>query len=192
MAKAEKLTMEQLLGAPRRSACVPNYNGTLGLYTVSQHNFHGPSTSRLRVINLETSRASQITEANISGARWIPGTSDVVYLRSADKGQTELHVVRDAGRNTDSEMITMFSCPISAWKLKQLKNGSVAIVVAALVGPDGAIFNPELSPPKSTGRIFDGINVRAVCERNYTGMILNANAFAVEHTLHKAEVLALV
>lgn len=160
-----QLTAEALLSAPRRSACVPNHDGKLGLYTVSEYTFGDKGTTKLRVINLETEASVQVTDDDsVHGARWIPGTSDIAYMKSGDKGKTELFYVSitEEGNAGESQLIATYDAPINTWKLKRLEDGNVAIVVAALVGPDGEMFNDQLETPKSTGRIFDSANVRSV------------------------------
>ncbi|CAK7211971.1 hypothetical protein SCUCBS95973_001304 [Sporothrix curviconia] len=52
--------------------------------------------------------------------------------------------------------------PISALRLKALPDGTVALAVAGLVGPGGALFNEKAQPPSgSSARIYDTWQVRA-------------------------------
>lgn len=163
MNSPEMITAEALVSAPSRRPCVPNHTGTLGLYTLSRHVLGDRTINEVRVIDFEKETSTCILEDEKAfGARWIPGTNDVAYLKSCGDGSTELRVLRDANSSSDAPVIKTFKTSIKAWKLKRLKNGSIVFMVAAQVAPDGSIFNAQSVQPKSTGRIFDTANVRAV------------------------------
>ncbi|CAK7274678.1 hypothetical protein SEPCBS57363_006285 [Sporothrix epigloea] len=51
--------------------------------------------------------------------------------------------------------------PVSALRLKTLPDGTVALAVAGLVGPDGTLFNEKIQPAGSSARIYDTWQVRA-------------------------------
>ncbi|CAK7245521.1 MAG: hypothetical protein STHCBS139747_007105 [Sporothrix thermara] len=52
--------------------------------------------------------------------------------------------------------------PVSALRLHALPDGTVALAVAGLVGPDGALFNEPAQPPAgSSARIYDTWQVRS-------------------------------
>ena len=73
MVHVQPLIPATLAALPRRSDAVPNYNGTLALYTVTQ-----PSGHETRVVDLKTRKTRRIDGAN---ARWIPDTNDVLFVR---------------------------------------------------------------------------------------------------------------
>jgi hypothetical protein len=56
--KASQFTPEVLLSAPRRSAGVPNANGSYVLFTVSSYSFESHSkTNELRVLDTKTNES---------------------------------------------------------------------------------------------------------------------------------------
>lgn len=59
--------------------------------------------------------------------------------------------------------IGRIDAPVTDFKVKALKDGSVAIVVVGLVGTDGALYNKERQEsPLHSGRIFGSMYPRTV------------------------------
>lgn len=165
MRVAKELTPEVLLSAPRRTPAIPSPDGSLALYLQSTHSFEDTETFKeVRIMNLESGASEQLIDAeHVREAQWLPGTpSHVVYLKSGDEGATQVWIADAADPSRDHYVAAEYNAPISALKLKSLQDGSVAIVVAGLVGSDGGLFNGEVEKPKSTGRIFDEYHVRTV------------------------------
>ena len=163
MAQTQKLTAEALLSVPRRSPGIPNYNGRLALYTVSTHIFGDKSVKEVRVMDLEKQTSVQISDdEKVHDALWIPGTSDVAYLKSGVKGKTELRVTHGVDVVRDSQVVATFDAPVTSLKLRRLEHGGIVVMVAGLVGQDGTLFNDEATEPKSTARVFNNANIRTV------------------------------
>ena len=163
MIQTQKLTAEAVLSAPRRSPGVPNYNGKLALYTVATHTFGDKPVREVRVMDLEKQTSVQISDnEKVHDALWIPGTSDVAYLKSGVKGKTELQVMHGEDVVRDSQVVATFDAPVRSLKLRRLEHGGIVVMVAGLVGQDGSLFNDEATEPKSTGRIFDNAKIRNV------------------------------
>ncbi|TDZ31316.1 Dipeptidyl-peptidase 5 [Colletotrichum spinosum] len=164
MRVAKTFTPELLLSAPRRGPAVPSPDGTLILFAQSAHDFETNKTSQeVRVMDIETGASKQLTDSeNVSDAQWVPGShSQVIYLKSDDKGTTQI-CVADASDVTKKHYVAgEYDAPIKALKLKALLDGSLAFVVAGLVGPDGSLFNDKANEQRSTGRIFDDYKVRS-------------------------------
>ncbi|OLN97989.1 Dipeptidyl-peptidase 5-like protein 2 [Colletotrichum chlorophyti] len=163
MRVAKEFTPEVLLSAPRRGAAVPSPDGTLILYTQSTHSFEDKKTLReVRVMDIGSGASKQLTDnEKVHDVQWVPGTnSDVVYLQSGEKGTTQIWIADGADLAKEHYVAAEYDAPISALKVKALKDGSVAFVVAGLVGPDGSLFNDEATEKKSTGRVFDDYHVR--------------------------------
>ncbi|KAF6821195.1 oligopeptidase family protein [Colletotrichum plurivorum] len=164
MLVSKEFTPEVLLSAPRRSAAVPSPDGSLALYSQSTYSFEEEKTLKeVRVMDLESGASTLLTDVeNDREAQWLPGTpSHVVYLKSCDDGATQMWIADAADPSRDHYVAAEYSAPIGALKLKSLQDGSVAFVVAGLVGPDGTLFNDEAEAPKSTGRIFDEYHIRS-------------------------------
>ncbi|KAH0443844.1 oligopeptidase family protein [Colletotrichum camelliae] len=163
MRVAKQFTPEVLLSAPRRGPAVPSPDGSLILYTQSAHSFDDNKTLKeVRLMAVESGASEQLADDDrVHDAQWIPGTStDIIYLKSGDKGTTQIWIADGADPAKEHYVAAEYDAPISALKVKALADGSVAFVVAGLVGPDGGLFNDKADEKKSTGRIFDDYHVR--------------------------------
>ncbi len=102
--RAKKFTSEVLLSAPRRSAAVPNADGTLALFTVSTYSFHTHSkSSEIRVLEIQTGRTKLLSgEVNASEPTWLGEKNLVLWLQRAEKGTTSL-ILADA--DSENELV---------------------------------------------------------------------------------------
>ena len=94
---AKLLTPEVLLSAPRRSPAVPNHDGSLALYSVSQYSFSSHyQSSEIRVLSLKTAQSKLLYEN--PGAKdpvWLGWENQVLWLEDGEQGVTRL-VLGDA------------------------------------------------------------------------------------------------
>lgn len=156
MVQVQKLTAEVLLSDPRRGPAVPNGGGTHALYTVSAHILGEKTTHEFRVLNIQTGNSTQLSnDSRVHDTMWIPTTRlDVVYLRSMDKGRTQVMVASAGDVSAKHYMAAEIDAPVSNLKLKALGDGSVAFVVTGLVG-DSGLYNQEAAQKGSTARVYD-------------------------------------
>ncbi|KAL7947812.1 Alpha/Beta hydrolase protein [Trichoderma barbatum] len=156
MVRVQKLTADVLLSDPRRGPAVPNRDGTHALYTVSAHILGDKTTHEFRVLDIKTGNSTQLSnDSRVHDAVWIPTTQlDVLYLRSADKGRTQVMVVSAGDVAGEHYLAAEIDAPVSNLKLKALDNGSVAFVVTGLVG-DSGLYNQEAAQRGSTARVYD-------------------------------------
>ncbi|KID92040.1 prolyl oligopeptidase [Metarhizium guizhouense ARSEF 977] len=162
MVRVQKLTAETLIGAPRRSAAIPNHDGRLALYTISTHKFGDKTVKQVRVMDLQTRQSSQISDDDkVHDAVWVPGTNDILFLKSGDKDRTQAIVAKGRDGSWEHIPIAEFNGPIENLKLKKLDDGSVVFMVTGQVDDDGLLYNEEAHQKLSTGRIFDGARVRS-------------------------------
>ena len=91
--RATKFTPEVLLTVPRRSAGVPNADGSRVLYTISAYSFAEHSkASEIRVLDVATRRSTLITDSDgASEPTWL-GDDHVLILTPGDKGSTKVKV----------------------------------------------------------------------------------------------------
>ena len=90
--RANKYTPRVMLSAPRRSAGIPNPDGSLVLYSVSTYSFDAHKYTReLRVLNPKTNESTLVAETGSSDVAWLDGGS-VVVLMDGEKGQTKVVV----------------------------------------------------------------------------------------------------
>ncbi|KJZ70380.1 hypothetical protein HIM_10224 [Hirsutella minnesotensis 3608] len=163
MAPSRQLTAEALIAAPRRSAAIPNRDGTLALYTVSTHCFEEHKTRKeLRVMNLVSGQSEQLSDdQDVYDGVWIPGTdADVLYLKSTSEGLTEVYVASGADTAIEHYLAATISAPVEKLKLRRLRGGSVAFVVAGLASEDGSLYNEKKDVKWSSGQVFDTVHVQ--------------------------------
>ena len=164
--RANKFTPEVLLSAPRRSAGVPNADGTAILYTTSTYSFSNhEKTTELRRLDSTTNESILLASSNdISEPVWLDGEKRVfVCLKGGDKGSTSI-VVSEATSESDwdaSYTAGTIEAPASNLKVAKLDNGDFAVVLAAQSYPDGSLYNPETaSKTQSTGKLYKTLFVR--------------------------------
>lgn len=92
-----KFTPEVLLSAPRRSAAIPNADGTLALFTISTYSFQNHSKSaEIRVLDIKTGHTKLLTnDLNASEPTWLGEKNLIIWLKGGEKGTTSL-VLADA------------------------------------------------------------------------------------------------
>jgi hypothetical protein len=95
--RANKFTPEVLLSAPRRSAAIPNADGTLALFTLSAYSFSTHSKSaEIRVLDIKTGQSKLLSDdLNASEPTWVGEKNLVLWLKGGEKGTTSL-VLADA------------------------------------------------------------------------------------------------
>ena len=83
-----------LLSAPRRSAAIPNPDGTLALFSVSTYSFESHSkTSEIRVLDIKTGQTKTLTkDLNASDPAWLGKGNLLLWLKGGEKGTTSLVV----------------------------------------------------------------------------------------------------
>ncbi|KAI4731738.1 alpha/beta-hydrolase [Aureobasidium sp. EXF-10728] len=165
--RAQKFTPEVLLSAPRRSAGVPNADGTLVLYTTSTYSFESHTkTVELRSLDTKSNESTLLVQENsISEPVWLPGSKDVfACLKGEDKGKTSILVATSKSSSDwkDSTYTTgSIDAPASSLKITQLSDSSYAVVLAAQCSPDGSLYNSETAPKThSTGKLYKSLFVR--------------------------------
>ena len=149
-----------MLGAPRRSAAVPNRAGSHALYSVSTYSFEShKKTTELRLFDLETKQSTLITnDEGVSEPHWLE--DEILYLKSGSDGATQL-VVADVDYVREPYTAAIIPGPFSDLRLSILEKGKVAIVGASKAARNGSLYNSEtVTPPKHTGLIYDGLMVR--------------------------------
>ncbi|KAI3543412.1 prolyl oligopeptidase [Colletotrichum abscissum] len=159
--QASKFTPEVLLSAPRRSPGIPNPSGTKVLYTVSTYSFESHSkTSQTRVLDVESGHSSLLyEEASYSDVTWI-SDEEILILRSGDKGATTL-LLGDVTKPSTVTEIRHFEGSLSSLKAKRLSDDEVAIAVAVLTTPEGAMYNPVAEKKQlTTGKVYSSLFVR--------------------------------
>ena len=105
-----------------------------------------------------------VTDAAVHDVSWIPGTDDdIIYLKSCKKGKTEVCVTKGAKLAAREHVkILELDAPVANLKLKKLEDHDVAFVVTGLVGDQGSLYNEEAHKEKSSGRVYDTVNIRQV------------------------------
>lgn len=166
MVAHRRLTAESLIEVPKRSPVVPNYDGEYGLYTVSTHEIGTGTTKEVRVIQFASGQSVQLTDdASVHDARWIPHTNDILYLKSAEHGRTEVYYARSFGK--DHFKIAEFDTALKELKLKAQADGTVVFMVVGLSDSDGMLYNEQTEKTPDSGRLFKTWNIRIVSTNIY-------------------------
>lgn len=151
-----------LLSAPRRSAALPNSDGSFALYTVSTYSFEShEKTLEIKLLDIEKSQSSLITnDEKASEPNWLGEGNELIWLKEAGEGVTQI-IHADADNIGTTYVIGEVNGPASGVKLKNLGNGQVAIAFVARARPDGSLYNPEDEVKKySSERVYDSLFVR--------------------------------
>lgn len=159
----KRLTLARvLLSAPRRSAAVPNPDGTLALYTVATYSFEShKKTAEIKVLNIKNGQSNLVTnDENASEPNWLGHRNELVWLKEGEKGATQL-IHGDADDIGNTYVVGVVPGPISDVKLKVLGDGKVVLAVVGKTRPDGSLYNPQFEPKKySSARVYDSVMVR--------------------------------
>ena len=151
-----------LLSAPRRSSASPNGLGNLAVHTVSTYSFEShKKTTEIKILDIATGRSTLITnDEKISEPKWLGSENELLWLRSSNKGVTNL-IVGSADEVGKSYIAGTVPGPIYDVKLKILDDDRVAIAVSGKARPNGDLYNPEDEPKKhTTGMLYDSLMVR--------------------------------
>jgi len=89
---ARKYTPEVLLSAPRRSAAIPNADGTLVLFSVSTYDFEKhPRSPEIRVLDIKNGQSNVLTaDLNASNPTWLGEKNLVLWLKGRAEGTISL------------------------------------------------------------------------------------------------------
>lgn len=96
--RAKKFTPEVLLNAPRRSAGIPNSDGSKVLCSVSTYSLAEHSKkSEIRILDVESQQTSLVTDdPSASEPKWL-GDEKIVLLVSNEDGTTTVKVGKADG-----------------------------------------------------------------------------------------------
>ncbi|KAI1176796.1 prolyl oligopeptidase [Nemania sp. FL0916] len=149
----EKLTTESFISARRRGPAVPNYDGTLALYTESEYRDEKTLTE-FHVLNIATGVSRCVVRDDQAYEPvWLgDGINTILYLTKGDLGMPFL-ISQDLDDPTDMSIIYRFSGPVHGLKTKALADGTLILAVMGYVGPNGELFNPN-DGVLHTGKIY--------------------------------------
>ncbi|KAK4647771.1 uncharacterized protein QC761_104280 [Podospora bellae-mahoneyi] len=158
---ATKFTPEVMLSAPRRSAAVPNSNGTLALYTVSSYSFgEHKRRSEVRVLTIANGQSSVVVEGSgASEPNWV-GEEEFVWVEGVgEKGETEIKWGDVRG---NKGVVKRFEGGVGNVKVREVERGRRWVLgFTVVVTPGGEIYNPVTEEKGlSSGRVYDGLFVR--------------------------------
>jgi len=158
-----KFTPEAMISAPRRGSAIPNADGTLAFYTISEYSFSEHKTSRgLYVMDILNGSSWFFSNSSaISNAAWLGDGNKIIWLVSEDDGSTSF-AVGDATSPPDKPISAgSVPGPIDGLKLADLGNDTFGVAFFGQTSPNGTLYNPELAnTPVSTGRIYTKLFVR--------------------------------
>ncbi|KAF2199645.1 hypothetical protein GQ43DRAFT_482295 [Delitschia confertaspora ATCC 74209] len=161
--RAVKFTPEVLLSAPRRSAGIPNSDGSKILYSISTYSFaeHSKKTE-IRFLDVETQETTLVTnDDSASEPTWL-GDDHILLLFSGSGGTTTVKIGKTgSGFKESSYTAGEIPAPASNVKVHDLGDGNWAFAVTAQATPDGDFYNPEKEEkPQSSGKLYKSMFVR--------------------------------
>ena len=99
-------------------------------------------------------------EGKCSSPRWIGAGSEILWLKSGDKGLTELRV-GDADTVGSSYIAGVVHAPLLDIELRSLDDDRIAIAIVGQATLNGSIYNKEDQPSKqSSAMLYDTVMVR--------------------------------
>ncbi|PSN69781.1 hypothetical protein BS50DRAFT_519189 [Corynespora cassiicola Philippines] len=159
--RAAKFTPEVLLSAPRRSAGVPNADGSQVLYSISTYSFgEHRKKSEIRLLDVESQESSVIvSDGSFSAPTWIDDKT-ILLLHSESDGTTTVKV-GPVKNFKDAYSAGIISGPVGDLKTHRVNDSTVAIAVSGSATSDGNLHNPEKAKkPLTTGRLYTSLFVR--------------------------------
>ncbi len=163
---AASFTADAFIGAVRRSAAVPNHDGTLLLYTKSKPAFGKKATSkRLCVAAIASTWTRVLSDQDtVHDANWLgDGTNAVIFLKDRADGETEAIIVDAETPSNGPYVAGVIPGPVEGLRLRVLDSDHIAVSVVGLAGDDSELHNEKTEPPKaSTGQAYDNFRVRMV------------------------------
>lgn len=175
MVVVPKFTPELLVSAPKRGPAIPNHDGTIAVFSQSTHEIGGTTMKEHRILHIKTGKTEHLlTDDKAKDLVWLGhGTNNLLYLSQGDRGYTWVKTV-DAGNPSASPVIVDFiEAPVSCLKVKALKNGSVAFVVAGLADQNENLYNEETDKRPHTARVTEDWNPRIVSRLQYCAIELD-------------------
>jgi dipeptidyl aminopeptidase/acylaminoacyl peptidase len=157
-----------LLSAPRRSAGVPSATGSHVLFTTSTYSFDSHSkANEFRLLDTRSGESTVLSDKAVDAVNWLGGDGEeFVWLQSAEgeKGGTEVWVGSVRGGREGHYVAGRIEAAAGNLKVARLDgggDGEFAVVVSALAGPDGELFDPaKAKETHSTGKLYTGLYVR--------------------------------
>jgi dipeptidyl aminopeptidase/acylaminoacyl peptidase len=149
-----------MLSAPRRSAAIPNADGSLALYTVETYCFETHQRTReIRLFEIASKKSSLVSgEPNASEPHWLE--NEILHLRESENGSTQL-LIASPNEPTTSCVAGTVPGSISGLKLKQLEPGKVAVMCNGKATRRGSLCGTETTPEKHhTGMLYESLMVR--------------------------------
>jgi hypothetical protein len=91
--KAKRFTPGILLSAPRRSAGIPNADGSKILHAISTHSFEAQTTrSEVRILDVSSEETQLVTATKgVSEPNWL-SDGNVLLLVPGDDGKTKVAI----------------------------------------------------------------------------------------------------
>ncbi|KAI0486158.1 prolyl oligopeptidase [Xylaria cf. heliscus] len=155
-----KFTPEVLISAPRRGPAIPNYDGTLALYTESTH-IDGINRKAFYLLDVATGVSSRILhDDHAYEPTWLgDGTNTIIYLRSGGMGITFI-VTLDVGYSPlEPSVAGHLRAPVHGLKTKALGHETLAFAVLGNVDADGKLLN-TCGGKAHGGRVYDSFLLR--------------------------------
>jgi hypothetical protein len=140
----EKFTPEVLISTPRRGPAIPNYDGTLALYTESTY-VGGTNQNTFYLLDITTGVTSRILHDNQAyEPTWLgDGTNTIAYLRGGGMGVTFILTINVDRPPFEPSVAGHIRAPVHCLKTKALGDGTLAFTVLGYADTDGKLLNTD-------------------------------------------------
>ncbi|GAP92971.1 putative dipeptidyl aminopeptidase [Rosellinia necatrix] len=165
---ANALTIEGMLGAPRRSTANVNPSGKWALFTATSYDWDAQKSST--TWNLLDVASGKVKLApfgsDVSEVVWIGDTdTSILYINGTNDnvaGGVTLYTADIGAKTFSPTLVASLEAPFQGLKAVQTKSGDINFVVNTLANwNDGSAYNPELATASlSSGAIFDANYIR--------------------------------
>jgi hypothetical protein len=162
--RADRFTPEVLLSAPRFSPALPNHDGTLALFIVSQYSFETKvQKGEIRILDLKTGQSQLFSnDENAHDPVWLgDGTNAIIWLQSGAKSITSIMIGDGDKPDEASYTADVILAPFRDLKVTNLSHGAIGVVMSGQATSGGSLWNEETdNKSPSTARIYDRNLVR--------------------------------
>ncbi|KAI1429636.1 dipeptidyl-peptidase-like protein V precursor [Xylaria sp. FL1777] len=165
---ASSLTIEGMLGAPRRSAANVNPSGKWALFSSTSYNWDsGKSSTTWHLLDVTSGKTKDAPfGSDVSEIVWIGDTdTSILYINGTNDeiaGGVTLYTADIGTKAFSPTLVASLNAPFQGLKAVRTKSGDINFVVNALARSDnGSAYNSEfVTKPQSSGTIYDSNYIR--------------------------------
>ncbi|OTB06295.1 hypothetical protein M426DRAFT_115079 [Hypoxylon sp. CI-4A] len=160
---AKKLTPKVLINQTIHHDAIPNYNGTLALYTTTTPESHGRKFEEIHLLDTTTKKTYLLSnDASKYSPQWLRDGSNMVIMTSLDPDWSTQILVADVEGSFDMPCeVGRIPGMVYNLKVTPLKDGSIGFTVVGLADESGNLIDgKDNDADDDTFWVYDTANVR--------------------------------